>query len=113
VKKAMVLFVLLGLIGCRNLTDLRGDGPDYTFSSSKAVDSVAQCMLYGWQSQRLLDGSVVSTFIQPYPGGKTVYTDQYTAAADVVEVKGQTEVKLYLPSWYIRENFKNITERCI
>ncbi len=108
-----MLGILLGLVGCKNLTDLRGNGPDYTLISTKTVDSVAECMLYGWQSQRLMDGSAINTFIQPYPGGKTLYTEQYTAAADVVEAQGKTEVKLYLPSWYIRERFKAITERCI
>lgn len=110
---AVAFLFVIGLSGCKNLTDLRSKEPDLTLASSKSVDSVAECLLFGWQSQKLLDGSTINTFLQPYPGGKTVYTENYTAAADIVKYDTGTQVRLYLRSWYIRDTFGKIAKTCI
>ncbi|HDW1096616.1 hypothetical protein L8O24_18275 [Enterobacter kobei] len=110
---ALAFLLVIGLSGCKNLTDLRSKEPDLTLASSKSVESVAECLLFGWQSQKLLDGSTINTFIQPYPGGKTVYTENYTAAADIVKYDAGTQVRLYLRSWYIRDSFEKISKTCI
>lgn len=105
--------LIIGLSGCKNLTDLREKTPDLTLTSSKSVDELAECLLFKWQSQKLMDGSPINTFMQPYPGGKTVYTENYTAAADVIKNESGSVIRLYLPSWYIRDNFKSIANSCI
>ncbi|MDZ4033862.1 hypothetical protein U0868_20125 [Kluyvera ascorbata] len=110
---AVTFLIVIGLSGCKNLTDLRAKTPDLTLESSKPAEEVAECLLFKWQSQKLLDGSTINTFMQPYPGGKTVYTENYTAAADISKNDSGSVVRLYLPSWYIRDTFKAITNSCI
>ncbi|HAT7517032.1 TPA: hypothetical protein JAV82_004885 [Kluyvera ascorbata] len=112
-SRTVVLLLVIGVSGCKNLTDLRSKDPDLTLTSSKPPQEVAECLLFGWQSQKLLDGSTINTFIQPYPGGKTVYTENYTAAADIVKYDAGSQVRLYLRSWYIRDTFGKIAKTCI
>ncbi|HCI6421223.1 TPA: hypothetical protein NPP08_000792 [Klebsiella quasipneumoniae subsp. similipneumoniae] len=112
-KKLLIVLAMLGLCGCSNLSDLRNRGADVTLKSAKPADSVAQCILFGWQQQRYIDSSPVNTFMQPMPGGFTVYTDNYTAAADINSVQSETNIKLYLRTWYHRERFRDIAEKCI
>ncbi|WP_458043334.1 hypothetical protein [Phytobacter sp. AG2a] len=113
IEWALVFLLIFGVSGCKNLTDLRSKDPDLTLSSSKSTQVVSECLLFGWQSKKLLDGSTINTFMQPYPGGNTVYTENYTAAADVVKYDGGTQIRLYLRSWYIRDSFAKIAKACI
>lgn len=111
-KKTIVVLAILGLVGCKSLSDIRSENPDTSFNSSKSPDAVAECILYGWQSQSLLDGPM-KVYIQPAPEGKTVYTDSFLAVADISKMEqNESNIKLYLHGLYKKDDLRKIALSC-
>lgn len=91
-KKIIVILAVVGMVGCSSMAELRSGKPEATFYSNKNIDEVSECILSGWQENSVRYGDV---FIQPYKGGKTVYTPNSTEVSDVVNVDGKTQISFY------------------
>ncbi|HGM6313412.1 TPA: hypothetical protein ACKP8D_005940 [Pseudomonas putida] len=86
------------LAGCASMNDKRADGPAKSFSSTKAVDDVAECVLFAWQNQPLI-GAHYSASIQPLAGGgRTVISAGEVEFADFRGSSSGTRVGLYFQS---------------
>lgn len=85
-KNLLLAFSLLIMTGCSSMQDLRKEPPSNSYQSKNKVDVVAECILGGWQEQSQKYGSV---FIQPYDGGKTVFTQ---SQLEIVDLKSQGEI---------------------
>lgn len=91
-RKLMISLVALGLVGCSSMADLRAGKPDAEFTSKKRSESVAECILFGWQKNSVRYGDV---YMQPFENGKTVFTQISVEVADIVESNSITNVKFY------------------
>jgi len=111
--KKIALCGLLILSGCSSMQDLRKEQASNSYQSNKQIDAVAECILSGWQEQSQKYGSV---FIQPYEGGKTVFTQSQLEIADLKAAGGATKVEFRhqggLFAYRVNSRTK-VIERCI
>lgn len=111
--KKVAVFGLLILSGCSSMQDLRKEPASNSYQSKKQIDVVAECILNGWQEQSQQYGGV---FIQPYDGGKTVFTQSQLEIADlkpigeVIKIEFRHQGGLF--SYRINSRTK-VIERCI
>ncbi|CAH4997270.1 MULTISPECIES: hypothetical protein [Citrobacter] len=89
-KKLSLALVILGLIGCASMEDLRATKPIIAASSDKASSVLAQCILQKWQQQ-----TVFNVYMQPRGTGFTVYLDGQWEIADIDAVGSGSKVLLY------------------
>ncbi|MFP9227613.1 hypothetical protein [Pectobacterium cacticida] len=100
--KNLIIILCIILAGCKTLGDVRQNKPSLVFESNKTVNSVSECILYGWENEKDILGVPFGVFIQPFPNGKTVYVNSNIAVADVINDEGErTLIKLYLPKYDI------------
>ncbi|HFQ8053736.1 TPA: hypothetical protein ACHTCR_005628 [Pseudomonas putida] len=86
------------LAGCASMNEKRADGPARSFSSTKPVENVAECVLFAWQNQSLM-GAHYGASIQPLAGGgKTVISAGEVEFADFRSTSSGTQVGLYFQS---------------
>lgn len=112
-KKIFLSSFIVVLSGCKSLSDIRSEEPDNVFSSVKGVDDVAECILYGWQSKSYIDGPM-KAYIQPLPGGKTVYTDSFIEVADIKkEDASKVSIKFYSQGRLHRDEMRSVISKCI
>lgn len=85
------------LAGCTSSpSELRGEGPKASFTSSKSVDEVSQCILFAWQNQTLA-GAHYDAYLQPAPrAGKTVITQGQIEMADISNTGKAARVDFYI-----------------
>ncbi|HAS1733764.1 TPA: hypothetical protein I4G13_000474 [Enterobacter cloacae] len=112
-KKTLLALSLLIMAGCSSMQDLRKEPASNTFQSKKQIDAVAECILAGWQEESQKYGSV---FIQPYDGGKTVFTQSQLEMVDLKSDGGITKIEFRhqggLFAYRINSRIK-VIERCI
>lgn len=82
----------VALSGCTTMSDLRNSPPANQYSSTKDVGSLSECILYGWQENSNRYGDV---FLQPFNGGKTVFSQGSQEVADVTNSKNGSMVLFY------------------
>lgn len=111
-KKSLMILVVL-MSGCSSLQDLRKEQASNSYQSKKQIDTVAECILSGWQEQSQKYGSV---FIQPYEGGKTVFTQSQLEVVDMKHVGDINKIEFRhqggLFSYRVNSRTK-VIERCI
>ena len=112
-KKALVAFSLLVIAGCSSMQALRKEPASNSYQSEKQIDAVAECILGGWQEESQKYGSV---FIQPYAGGKTVFTQSQLEMVDLISDGRITKIEFRhqggLFAYRINSRIK-VIERCI
>lgn len=112
-KKSLLALSLLIMAGCSSMQDLRKEPASNTFQSKKQIDAVAECILAGWQEESQKYGSV---FIQPYNGGKTVFTQSQLEMVDLISDGVITKIEFRhqggLFAYRINSRIK-VIERCI
>lgn len=112
-KKAFLALSLLIMAGCSSMQDLRNEPASNTFQSRKKIDAVSECILVGWQEESQKYGSV---FIQPYDGGKTVFTQSQLEMVDLISEGGITKIEFRhqggLFAYRINSRIK-VIEHCI
>lgn len=112
-KKALVAFSLLIIAGCSSMQDLRKEPASNSYQSKKQIDAVSECILGGWQEESQKYGSV---FIQPYNGGKTVFTQSQLEMVDLISDGRITKIEFRhqggLFAYRINSRIK-VIERCI
>lgn len=112
-KKALLVFSLLIVAGCSSMQDLRKESAANSYQSKKQIDALAECILVGWQEESPKYGSV---FIQPYDGGKTVFTQSQLEMVDLIPKGEFTKIEFRhqggLFSYRINSRIK-VIERCI
>lgn len=112
-KKKLVFISFLILAGCSSMQDLRKEPASNTFQSKKQIDAVAECILGGWQEESQKYGGV---FIQPYGGGKTVFTQSQLEMVDFTSDGAITNLEFRhqggLFGYRIKSRIK-VIERCI
>lgn len=83
------------LAGCASMNEIRVDGPARSFSSAKATNDVAECVLFAWQNQSLM-GAHYGASIQPLAGGgRTVISVGEFEFVDFKSVSSVTKVDVY------------------
>lgn len=83
------------LAGCASMNEKRAEGPARSFSSPKAANDVAECVLFAWQNQALM-GAHYGATIQPLAGGgKTVISAGEVEFADFKGSPNGAKVDLY------------------
>ena len=112
-KKTLLTLSLIIMAGCSSMQDLRKEPASNNFQSKKQIDAVAECILSGWQEESQKYGSV---FIQPYDGGKTVFTQSQLEMVDLISDGGITKIEFRhqggLFAYRINSRIK-VIERCI
>lgn len=112
-KKSLLALSLLIMAGCSSMQDLRKEPASNNFQSKKQIDAVAECILAGWQEESQKYGSV---FIQPYNGGKTVFTQSQLEMVDLISDGVITKIEFRhqggLFAYRINSRIK-VIERCI
>ncbi|EFN4619224.1 hypothetical protein JKL13_000186 [Escherichia coli] len=112
-KKTLLAFSLLIMAGCSSMQDLRKEPASNSYQSKKQIDPVAECILVGWQEESQKYGSV---FIQPFDGGKTVFTQSQLEMVDLISDGGITKIEFRhqggLFAYRINSRIK-VIERCI
>ena len=88
-KKLLLMLVAL-MSGCSSMQDLREEKAFNSYQSKKKIDTVAECILIGWQEKSQQYGSV---FIQPYQDGKTVFTQSQLEIVDLKSVGDITNIE--------------------
>ena len=88
--------IALSLGGCTTSPqEMRADGPMKTFTSAKAEQQVAECILYAWQNESLA-GVHYDVNLQPKPGGgRSVVSADYREMVDVTASNGRTKVEFF------------------
>lgn len=89
-KRVFLIIVAMILIGCSSMSELRQEKPEATFSSTKDIDKISECILFGWQEKSSRFGDV---FMQPYKQGKTVYTIGSIEIVDIIKSDNE-QIKL-------------------
>lgn len=111
-KKSLLMLVVL-MSGCSSMQELRKEQASNSYQSNKPIDAVAECILSGWQEQSQKYGSV---FIQPYEGGKTVFTQSQLEIVDLKSVGELTKIEFRhqggLFAYRVNSRTK-VIERCI
>ncbi len=100
---------LLLVASCASMNEKRAAGPERTFTSTKPVNEVAECVLFAWQNQSLM-GAHYGATIQPLQGGgRTVISAGEVEFADFASVTAGTTVKTYFQSGLMdwRKNRRN------
>jgi hypothetical protein len=94
--RVLIVAAALGLLaGCASMEERRIDGPASSFTSSKGLSEVSECVLFAWQGQSF-GGNPSDAFLQPLPGGgKTVVTASQLEFADFKPVQNSTKVDVY------------------
>ncbi|HAT7505705.1 TPA: hypothetical protein JAV72_003432 [Citrobacter braakii] len=112
-KKILLAFSLLIIAGCSSMQDLRKEPASNSYQSKKKIDPVAECILVGWQEESQKYGGV---FIQPFEGGKTVFTQSQLEMVDLISDGGITKVEFRhqggLFAYRINNRIK-VIERCL
>lgn len=86
------------LAGCASMSERRADGPAVSFSSTKDVSKLSECVLLEWQDQSLA-GSHYDASLQPLRGnGKTVVTAGQVEFADFRPSPPGSRVDIYFQS---------------
>lgn len=112
-KKVLCLLAVLSLIGCKSINDVREGKPDSVFKTSKSSDIVSECILYGWQEKSYIDGPM-KAYLQPFPKGKTVYTENYIEVADVTSLSNNgSEIKFFSQGRYHRAEMRDVIKSCL
>ena len=111
-KRLLLLLGTMVLFGCSSMADMRTRAPDARFTSTKDINDVSECILFGWQEN---SGRYGSVFIQPFNnGGKTVYGT--TEFVDLNKLNKGVSVNFYHNGgtfWYrVDSRVKNI-RKCI
>lgn len=65
-KAWFVALMLVGLVGCKSVQEIRADGSIETYSSAKDEQALALCILFAWQDDPF-SGAQVN--LQPRPKG--------------------------------------------
>lgn len=97
-KKLIGLSALVVLAACSSMSELREGAPFQSFTTNKAPEQTAECILFAWQSQSLA-GVHYDVMLQPAPGGgRTVVSQGQTEFADVVPASKGSRVSVYFQS---------------
>ncbi|EIU4985014.1 hypothetical protein QYP08_32260 [Pseudomonas aeruginosa] len=97
-KKLIGLSALVVLAACSSMSELREGVPFQSFTTNKAPEQTAECILFAWQNQSLA-GVRYDVMLQPAPGGgRTVVSQGQTEFADVVPVSNGSRVSVYFQS---------------
>ncbi len=112
-KKTLFCLSLLIIAGCSGMHELRKEPASNSYQSKKKINAVADCILAGWQEESQKYGSV---YIQPYDGGKTVFTQSQLEMVDLISGGGITKIEFRhqggLFDYRINSRIK-VIERCI
>jgi len=96
-RKLLVMLTVLGMAGCSSIADLRQDGAVKEFQSPKAPDSIAECLVDAWQSQKI-SGAAQGAHSQRLGDRLTVYTGDGARAlefADIIPNASGSHVSYY------------------
>lgn len=83
------------LAGCASMNEKRADGPAASFSSTKSVEKLSECVLFAWQNQSLA-GVNYDVSLQPFrDNGKTVISAGQAEFGDFTPLPTGSKVDLY------------------
>lgn len=108
-RKIIAGLVLVALSGCSSMAELRQSEPVARYRSVKPPQEVAECILFAWQSQKF-GGQQWDAFMQPYPGGHTVFTPQQLEMADVIKSGDGSEIRFYAQGGLMRWRLNKRTD---
>ncbi|WP_077174103.1 hypothetical protein [Yersinia proxima] len=91
-NKILMAALIITLVGCASISDLRGSGPRESFSSKKPSTVVAECILAGWQENSSRYGDV---YLQPYGDGYTVLSSGNVEFVDIKPDASGVGIKFY------------------
>ncbi|XBS71162.1 hypothetical protein ABK905_09445 [Acerihabitans sp. KWT182] len=91
-KKITLAVVVLSLVGCSSMSELRSQPPVKSFTSNHPINALSECILFGWQENSVRYGDV---YIQPSKNGKTVYSQANIEMADIISNGNGSTVNFY------------------
>lgn len=95
-NKIFLLLILMGLVGCQTVSDMRNQGPYAEYTSTKDAKALATCIRAGWEKEPLVVGQSFDAAINLLDNGYSVYTPNYAEVADVYEAENGSFIKYYL-----------------
>lgn len=111
------LCLLLSGCALSSFNDLRSQKPDLEFTSTKAPETIAYCILYGWQEHSSGFFQYGESYIQPYPkGGFTVFSEMRIEVVDLIPTGKKTQLNFYYQGGVIPNRLNkrvNTVKSCI